>query len=681
MEDDDAPYYCIPQARCRLCQFELEEGEVVVAGVDDQRVSSEFLFFRNTTFYDDDIFGIKFHMCCRNTCRFRGRQSPCYHSKCHDFRLYTISSKFLATTKYSFRPPTNEEYRRWDRTLRILAERLKASWAKGLPDELCQIIAGFLVRECAVITAQELADQDSTTNSIVDLSHNVYVRYVMIDDIRYIGSLRSSSPSEVKAGERLLLHAQTIGTTLNVYIGEDHLGIRQLQLSSPSNALSRSDLSTPGLWWRKLSEPCGFSKVGIRTDGLKLRDIFNNKEQNATPSARISWPIPAPTATIIDLASLQRPQKEPSGLRMSFFECNAARTSGYSVATNGVITATIHALGPNMDLTFYKGVDSFFGWSMVWIYMPIDQGEYVTEICRRYGFRHTGLDSLGLSFTTNQERTTLFGCYLPPPSSKAEYQFERIHTPPKNRLLMYPSSFRPGEDSKDGELLEKARVLYGAILNPIQVQRRDNPSDDTWVKSYTKLLAFNQTQYDRVLSLDSDATILQTMDELFLLPPCPVAMPRAYWLDQSNRASALSSQLMLVKPSTAEFERITQAINSAGKGQYDREIVNNIYKDTALIIPHRPYNLLTQAFRGVETANYLGNDKEQWNPDKGLKKAKYLHFSDWPVRKKPWREWKEEKLECDDEYTCRSNELWLQFYSDFAKRREEICGDMPEEDR
>ena len=31
----------------------------------------------------------------------------------------------------------------------------------------------------------------------------------------------------------------------------------------------------------------------------------------------------------------------------------------------------------------------------------------------------------------------------------------------------------------------------------------------TWAESYTKLLAFNQTQYERVLVLDSDATLLK----------------------------------------------------------------------------------------------------------------------------------------------------------------------------
>ena len=68
---------------------------------------------------------------------------------------------------------------------------------------------------------------------------------------------------------------------------------------------------------------------------------------------------------------------------------------GYSVATDGVRIVTIHAHRQDDDLQFYSDVDSSFG-SIFWIYMPVDQGEYVTEICRRYGFRHVREDSLGL---------------------------------------------------------------------------------------------------------------------------------------------------------------------------------------------------------------------------------------------------------------------------------------------
>ncbi len=177
-----------------------------------------------------------------------------------------MSPKFLATTNYSFRPPILEERRRKDRTLRILMERLKASWAKRLPDELCRIIAGFLVRECAVITAQELANEDGEIDSVVDLSHDVYVHYVMIDGIRYIRSLRNSSRSATKPGETLLLGAQTARNIRNIYIGEDHLGIREVRLSSSSTIESKSDLRIAGLWWKQLSEPCGISKIKTRID-------------------------------------------------------------------------------------------------------------------------------------------------------------------------------------------------------------------------------------------------------------------------------------------------------------------------------------------------------------------------------------------------------------------------------
>lgn len=63
---------------------------------------------------------------------------------------------------------------------------------KRLPAELCRIIAHSLVRECAVITAQELAGENGAGDSVVNLSHDVYVRYDMIYGIRYIGSLRNS---------------------------------------------------------------------------------------------------------------------------------------------------------------------------------------------------------------------------------------------------------------------------------------------------------------------------------------------------------------------------------------------------------------------------------------------------------------------------------------------------------
>jgi len=203
-------------------------------------------------------------MCCRVDCKV-GRRTACFHSKCYDFRLHTVSLKFLATTEYSFRPPISEERRRRDRILRILTRRLSVSWTIGLPDEICQMIAGYLIRECATVTAQELANKDSPDNSIINLSHDVYVRYITIEGIRYIYSLRNATQSTIIRGETLLLDSQKAREAWSVHVAEDHLGIRYIQTSpSPKSRL-------PGLWWRKLSGPqsrCILTKtdVSLRKD-------------------------------------------------------------------------------------------------------------------------------------------------------------------------------------------------------------------------------------------------------------------------------------------------------------------------------------------------------------------------------------------------------------------------------
>lgn len=115
------------------------------------------------------------------------------------------------------------------------------------------------------------------------------------------------------------------------------------------------------------------------------------------------------------------------------------------------------------------------------------------------------------------------------------------------------------------------------------------------------------------------------------MQPCPVAMPLAYW--RSANDSFMTSALMLVTPSTTEFGRVMNATQRSDETIYDMEIMNNLYQDRALVIPHDPYILLTGEFRSSDHANYLGEGNNNWNPDDVLQKAKYLHFSDWPVPK------------------------------------------------
>ncbi|KAM7204685.1 Nucleotide-diphospho-sugar transferase [Naviculisporaceae sp. PSN 640] len=263
--------------------------------------------------------------------------------------------------------------------------------------------------------------------------------------------------------------------------------------------------------------------------------------------------------------------------------------------------------------------------------------------------------------------------------------FETLHRlgSRADRLMMYPTEMLPdpaavSATSDEGRLIIKARDEYKVKLAPITVQSRPS-NDQTWAQSFTKLLAFNQTQYARVLSLDSDSTILQPMDELFLLPPCPLAIPRAYWLYPEKKI--LSSQIMLITPSEAEFKRITAKIEHATPDDYDMEIVNYLYADSALILPHRPYDLLTAEFRREKDNHgyYLGNEEEEWDAVKIFNEAKFLHFSDWPVPK-PWlnapeslREEKQPQCKEQGGKNCVEREIWNGIYEEFKERRGRVC--------
>jgi hypothetical protein len=188
-------------------------------------------------------------------------------------------------------------------------------------------------------------------------------------------------------------------------------------------------------------------------------------------------------------------------------------------------------------------------------------------------------------------------------------------------------------------------------------------------------MAFGESQYDRVIHLDSDVLLLQTMDELFFLPPTTVAMPRAYWLLPEK---VLSSLLMVIKPSYHEWLVVTGATEPAKNGQvemnltdhrYDMELMNDMYGDSAMV-------------RTKDHSRFLGNNHEKWDPDRALAEAKFIHFSDWPIPK-PWVMWPQEMLakeqpKCDnnpgtpEESGCRDREIWKMIYDKYRRNRK-VC--------
>lgn len=195
-------------------------------------------------------------------------------------------------------------------------------------------------------------------------------------------------------------------------------------------------------------------------------------------------------------------------------------------------------------------------------------------------------------------------------------------------------------------------------------------------------MAFSLAYYDRVIALDSDVTLLKTIDELFLLPSTTIAMPRAYWVP--NKPWPLTSMLMVIKPDLAEFERFKQTIAGVGNGKlvdehrFDMELINERFEDSALVLPHRPYALLTGEFRKHDHAAYLGRADETWDAEAVLKEAKIVHFSDWPLPK-PWIMWPNEGLaemqpDCGgNNEGCAERRIWKGLYEDFRKKRKDVC--------
>ncbi|KAI5462518.1 hypothetical protein BGZ63DRAFT_216342 [Mariannaea sp. PMI_226] len=388
VEEPSSQSYCIAQGRCRLCQFGFTRGEPVLAALPDGRISREFTFRKHMSFDDTDM-GVVFHMCLENTCMFSDYQAVSFHSRCYKLHLHPITPAFLAITNYTYTPPVCEQRRRANYISPALASNLRnaAVWPSALPSELWIMIAQYLVRECATLTTQELVQNGETVEDyIINLTQPVFASYLKIEGRCYIQSLSNTPRSNACEGSHLVVPAQTRQEERkDIFIAVDHLGVRQV-VFIPHDRVEqwcRSRPSVSGAWWKHISGKDVPSTITIKSDGLKMRDILSTQNEPLHNESRIGWqiPLPSPPASI-DLFTLRRPRKNISGLRMRYFDCNTPNIVGYSVATDGwdILSILSHEKGQKNDSSLYEDVTASI---CHWMYMPINEGEYLTEICRQ----------------------------------------------------------------------------------------------------------------------------------------------------------------------------------------------------------------------------------------------------------------------------------------------------------
>jgi len=243
--------------------------------------------------------------------------------------------------------------------------------------------------------------------------------------------------------------------------------------------------------------------------------------------------------------------------------------------------------------------------------------------------------------------------------------FESLHRlgAKADKLLLYDQNWKVdgSSDRPESRLLISLRDDYGVVLKPIEVITQK--SDPTWSESFTKFLAFNQTEYKRVAAIDSDTNILQNIDELFLFPSTFLAMPKMYW---EPKKEFYTSLLLLIEPKAAEYQRLVDMMKEGGNG-FDMDIINKLYKGQIATLPHETYAVLTGEWRATDHKFFSGN--ETWDPVLAYEKTKILHFSDWPVAK-PWLN---SSLEVSAPNMEPERTIWFKFYGEFKSRRKRLC--------
>ncbi len=189
---------------------------------------------------------------------------PCLHTSCFRFGRH-ISGDSLPSlppvTLYRFPAPSGDEERRRSRTHTFLAAKLRASgWFSLhlLPGEVLLAIAGLLVRECAVVTAQAQDDAVILEYS-VDLSREIYAQYRLVDGVRYLRSLRNHRAPDDEEAEKIFDARKDVHKIL---IAEDHRGIRLIRFLS-SDAQIPASGPMEGVFWRDLSNSSNALTVGF----------------------------------------------------------------------------------------------------------------------------------------------------------------------------------------------------------------------------------------------------------------------------------------------------------------------------------------------------------------------------------------------------------------------------------
>jgi hypothetical protein len=154
------------------------------------------------------------------------------------------------------------------------------------------------------------------------------------------------------------------------------------------------------------------------------------------------------------------------------------------------------------------------------------------------------------------------------------------------------------------------------------------------------------------------------------------------------KTQILSSHVMLIAPNAGNYDRILA--DAQASGDFDMEVLNRLFGESAMILPHRRLALLTGEFRNKDHTHklYMAEDPdEEWNAMAEVSRACLVHFSDWPLPK-PWlphtdEQWNSALPDClegdretPDKPKCADVFMWTSIYEDYHREKDQVCGPL-----
>ncbi|KAI0476288.1 hypothetical protein GGR56DRAFT_641994 [Xylariaceae sp. FL0804] len=356
--------------RCAICQFAIHKGDAAVIIRDNGNSSPPFRYGITIC----DLASADVLCYCRNT-SYPEDNAPACHAQCLRYKPAKPSQEFSLVTTHAYNSPASSFERREEWLLRSAASSI--CLPPQVPLELRTEVSRHLLPEYAACYLAAICRRREV-DAVVDLSAPVCVRYMAFEGIRYVASLVNRSGDDRKAAART-----DSSQPITVFICEDHLGIREVVLSRSPQAPQVH--ARPGVWWRTLASRSTTRLRGY-TDGVKLRSLAWENDFEGREFGRV-WDVPVSADARIRFH--RRPKTfirchQLDTSRMVSVLCNDPSIRGYSFCYDHDRTNPMRMYAhtaDNEDWELYKR----HGQDTTWIYIPITNGEVITEIWKLDG--------------------------------------------------------------------------------------------------------------------------------------------------------------------------------------------------------------------------------------------------------------------------------------------------------